>query len=167
MAEIISMRIEGLEELVKRMRGLKSEIDAARHQTMVDWGTYWFNGTQEACPVDNNILAASGELDVDEDNVTVRYTAPYAQAVEYGWQRTQPIYPVRKKALSWEASRTERLSLQALRKRKGPANRVTVAKVVTPAQFQGISYVRVPLQRARRYLGAFWRQALRDQREAR
>jgi hypothetical protein len=108
-----------------------------------------------------------GELEVSGDLVTVSYSAPYASAVEYGWQRTQPIYPVRKKALSWESSRTERLSLQALRRRKGPTSRVTVAKVVTPAQFQGISYVRVPLQRARRYLGAFWRQALKEQREAR
>jgi hypothetical protein len=45
------MRIEGLEELQKRMRGLKRELDAAREQTMIEWGTYWFNGTQEACPV--------------------------------------------------------------------------------------------------------------------
>lgn len=159
---VMSMKIEGLEELRKRMRDLPDKLDQVLEETAREWGTYYYNATQEACPVDTGVLAESGELEVDEKRVTVRYTAPYAVPVEYGWRRDKPILPVRKKALAWESDRVQRLGA----KKKAPGNRVIVKRVITPARFKGISFIRVPFQRAVEQVDSFLHQAYESIMEA-
>lgn len=166
-SDVITIKVSGMDELLKRMDRLPEDIDAALEKTAWEWGTFWYNSTQEACPVDQGILAESGEFTVKEGTsgpvAVVTYKAPYAKPVEYGWRRDQPIEPVRKKAISYEADRVQRL--EAGRSR-GQANRVTVRRVIRPASFKGISFVRVPLQRARPYLKDFFHQAWTEQKEA-
>ena len=154
----ISLKVEGMDSLKERMRGLADgDIHKVVQDVVQEWGTFAFNASQQACPVDTGILAESGEMSITDDGTTleIRYTAPYASAVEYGWRRESPIVPVRKKALSWEPNRKGRL----LAKGK-PGNRVTVSKVIAPASFKGISYVRVPMRRAMEHLGSFFGQAM-------
>jgi len=156
----IEFRVDGMDELVAKMRGMaRGDLDKAVQDTVREWGTYAFNASQMACPVDTGILAESGEMYIENGGMSavIKYKAPYAMAVEYGWRRDTPILPVNKKALSWEAGKKGRLLLQA---KPNPDNRVTVSKVITPARFKGISFVRVPVKRALEYLGAFWGQSI-------
>jgi len=152
------MEVKGLDKLMRRMEGLPAGIDAAVKHTVQEWGEYYYQATQHACPVDKGTLAASGINETDVENKTVRivYQAKHAKPVEYGWQRTQPIFPVRKRALAWEADRVGRLSVGG----RAPGNRVVVKYVLTPARHQGTSYIRVPLQRAKPLIHDFFRQGM-------
>lgn len=158
MVNQITFRVRGADKLEARMNAMGGSLDAAKAEFVQTFGEYCFQATQEACPVDQGTLKFSGRLETTPTGFTIVYDAPHSRHVEYGWTRTDPIYPVNKRALSWEANRKGRLLAGA------PASagkRVVVAKVTKPASYPGHSYVRVPLQRSLLYMRQFWDAALK------
>ena len=151
--DIVSYKVEGMENMLELMTKFPERMERAKEDFLGQYGNYAFSVTQEACPVDQGILVASGELEVETSGFTITYTAPYAAAVEYGWVRTEPIVPIRKQALSWEAGKKGRLLAG---RAASQGRRVVVARVDGPASFPGISYARVPLRRSLAYVKDFW-----------
>lgn len=160
---VVSMNVKGMERVQEALNSMDERMVNAVHTFLQEWGLYAYNATQEACPVDTGLLAESGSLNVMEDRVAIVYAAPYARFVEFGWQRTAPITPKSRKALRWEPDRVGRLGAQAQKGGSIDPRFVFATKVVKPAQFEGISFVRVPVKRALKFMDAFWEQAVEQE----
>ena len=79
-----------------------------------DFMTEVYQESLKECPADTGVLRESGLLDVGEEVITIKYTAPYAAAVHNGYKRHW-IAPRRRHWLRWEVGRIARLSARAPR----------------------------------------------------
>lgn len=112
---MMEVQVKGLEELKDLLERMGEEGRQAAIQGIQEWTDYSYEVSQQLVPVDTGALAGSGQVEKDETGASIRYTAPHAAAVHYGYVRHY-VAPRTRKALRWEAGRIERLSSRGSRK---------------------------------------------------
>ena len=112
---IVKVDAMELNQLDGWFKEIAEKYPEAFHDGAADFMTEVYQRSQEQCPADTGVLRESGVLDVGENSVLIKYTAPYAAAVHDGYKR-HFVAPRRRKFLRWEIGRIARLSSRGSRK---------------------------------------------------
>jgi hypothetical protein len=107
--KVVGMTTEGFNELMGWLKDLGDKGAEQAKLGLDDWTEYTFEVSQGACPTDKGELAGSGEVIIGPQVNLIRYTAPHARPVHYGYARHW-VGPRNRKALRWEPGSLGRLA---------------------------------------------------------